>query len=86
MPEGNAESIGRHLCQIVEGARSLGIPGVGIRAGNVRDATVLEYPDAIIDICQVLETQKFRREARVKFLNKTGPSQGVDTVYWFALL
>ena len=47
---------------------------------------VLEYSDAIIDICQVLETQKFQREARVTFLNRTGPSQGVDTVYWFTLL
>ena len=86
MPEGDAEKFRRYLCQMVEGARSLGIIGVGIRAGNVRDAMVLEYSDAITDICQVLETQKFQREAQVTFLNKTGPSQGVDTVYWFTLL
>ena len=47
---------------------------------------VLEYSDAITDICQVLETQKSQRKARVTFLNKTGPIQGVDTVYWFTLL
>ena len=48
MPEGDAEKFRGHLCQMVESARSLGIIGVGIRAGNVRDAMVLEYSDTII--------------------------------------
>ena len=86
MPKGDAERIRNHLCLMVDEACSYGRTSVSIRAGDIRDTIKLNYPDAIIDICQVLDTEVFKKEAGVTFLKKTGPNQGVDTVYEFDLL
>ena len=86
MPEGDAARIRDHVCQVVENARTASETSVSIRAGDVRDAIKLNYSDAIIDICQVLDTDVFKREARVRFLKRTGPKQGIDTVFEFELL
>ena len=86
MPEGHAAVIRNYVCQFVENVRTASETSVSIRAGDVRDALKLDYSDAIIDICQVLDTDVFKKEAGVTFLKRTGPNQGIDTVYEFDLL
>ena len=54
--------------------------------GSIRDALGLDFDSAAYDICMVLETQKFAREARVEYLGKRGPKQGLETVYRFRVL
>ncbi len=90
--------VGRHPCPsgtrpgftaIVAGrcdARADGETQVRFRVGDIRDDIGLDHTDDAISICEVLETQKFAREARVELLNKSGPKQGLDTVYRFRVL
>ena len=85
MPRGDAARIRRYLLDVVEDARLAGEIGVELCAGDVRDALELRHRDAIIDICQVMETHRFRTEARVEFLSRSGPRQGVSTRFRFAL-
>ena len=85
MPTGDAERIHCYVGQRVEDARAKGETTLAIRVGDVRDGMGLNYSDAIIDICQVLETQKFEDEACVKFLDRTGPRQGANTVFRFEI-
>ena len=54
--------------------------------GSIRDALGLDYAATALDICMVLETQKFAREARVEYLGKSGPATGLETVYRFRVL
>ena len=86
MPEGDAKRIREYLCQLVEHARTNGEPRISVAAGEIRDAMGLSHSDAIIDICQVLKTQILREEARVEFLCKAGPKEGVRTVFLFKIL
>lgn len=86
MPEGDAKRIRKYLCQLVEDARSSEEPRISVAVGEIRDALGLNHPNAIIDICQVLKTQIFREEARVEFLCKAGPEEGVRTVFSFNIL
>ena len=86
MPLGDAARIHRHCRWEVRRARANGEPQVRFRVGGIRDDIGLDYADAAIDICSVLETQKFAREAHVELLNKIGPVTGLDTVYRFRVL
>ena len=86
MPIGDAARIHRYCRGQVRLARADGEARVRFRVGDIRDDIGLDYADAAIDICSVLETQKFAREARVEFLNKSGPQEGLDTVYRFRVL
>ena len=85
MPPGDAARIRRYLVGVVEDARLAGETSVELCAGDVRDALDLRHHDAIIDICQVMETRKFRTVARVEFLSRIGPRQGVNTKLRFTL-
>ena len=87
MPVGDAARIRKHLRQLVEDARSEGAPSISLHVGAVRDDLGLDYSDAILDICQVLETGKFQTEARVKFVHRTNrPRCGVNSVFKFNVL
>ena len=86
MPEGDAKRIREYLCQLVEHARSEEEPIISMAAGEIRDALGLNHPNAIIDICQVLNTQIFHEDARVQFLCKVGPEEGASTVFLFNIL
>ena len=86
MPVGDAAKIRRHTVQLVQVARSEGEARFNIRVGDVRDELGLDYSDAAIDICQVLETGIFRDQARVEFIGKSGPRQGVNTTYRLRIL
>ena len=87
MPIGDAARIRKHLRQLVEDARSAADPRISLRVGAVRDDLGLDYSEAILDICQVLETRKFQTEARVELLYRTNrPRCGVDSVFRFNVL
>ena len=86
MPAGDAAEIRRYTGQLVQVARSEGEARLSIRVGDVRDELGLDYSDAAIDICQVLETGIFRDQAGVEFVEKSGPKQGVNTIYRFRIL
>ena len=85
MPDGAADRIRKYLCNQVEVARSKGEPRFCVAVSEIRDALGFSGTNSIIDICQVLDTQKFRTAAGVEFLCKPGPKQGVDTVYLFKI-
>ena len=86
MPLGDAARIHRYAGREVRRARADGASELRFRVGDIRDDIGLDYYDAAIDICQVLETQKFAREARVEPLGKNGPVSGLDTVCRFRVL
>ena len=86
MPIGDAARIHRYCRGQVRLARADGEAQVRFRVGDIRDDIGLDFDNATIDICSVLETQKFAREARVELLNKIGPVSGLDTVYRFRVL
>ena len=86
MPLGDAARIHRHCRWEVRRARADGETQVRFRVGDIRDDIGLNHADDAISICEVLETQKFAREARVELLNKIGPQEGLDTVYRFRVL
>ena len=86
MPIGDADRIHKHCENLAREARDAGEDTVSIRVGDVRDALDLRYSDAAIDICQALDTRKFRVNGRVEFIRKTGPKQGMSTVYRFRVL
>ncbi len=83
MPVGDAAKIRNHLLRQVDNARAAGKSEIVFQAGDIRDALRLSYSDAIIDICQVIETSKFQMESGVELLAKSGPKQGINTVYRF---
>ena len=83
MPLGDADRIHSYAGQLVQNARYEGRNEITIRVGDIRDAPELNYGDAAIDICQVLDTDKFKTQTRVVFLGKEGPKQGVSTTYRF---
>ncbi len=86
MPPGDAARIHRHARQLVERSRSAGETRIRLRVGTIRDDMGLNYPDAVADICQVLETDKFQYEARVTLLGRTKrPIWGADTVFSFSV-
>ena len=86
MPRGDADKIHKHCETLTREARDAGKEDISIRVGDVRDALGLDYSDAGIDICQVLDTAKFRANSGVALMEKTGPKQGMSTVYRFNLL
>lgn len=86
MPPGDAARIHEYAGELVRKARAQGEPRLTICVGDVRSALELDYSDAAIDICQVLETYKFQAQAGVKFLSKKGPKQGVSTIYRFLVI
>ena len=86
MPIGDADKIHKHCEILTREARDAGKDAISIRVGDVRDALGLDYSDAGIDICQVLDTAKFRANSRVRLIRKSGPNQGMGTVYRFKLL
>lgn len=80
---------------VVKAAREQGKSQVALRVGDLRGAIRLLLPAAGIpescddtyDICQELETDIFRSQARVKLISKDGPTKvGIDTVYRFQVL
>ena len=86
MPLGDAARIHRYAGREVRRARADGASELRFRVGDIRDDIGLDYADAALDICQVLDTQKFREQARVEYLGKIGPVTGLDTVYRFRIL
>ena len=85
MPLGDAAKIHRYLGELVIAARGAGSRRISFRAGDVRDALELNHAAALLDVCQVLDTQKFQDEVGVTFLNKTGPGCGVSSTYRFSI-
>ena len=86
MPLGDAARIHRFCRGEVALARKDGETQVRFRVGDIRDDLGLDFDNAALDICQVLDTYKFREQARVEFLGKSGPKQGLETVYRFRVL
>ena len=85
MPAGDAKRIRDYATKLVDDSRHVGEIEIIIRVGDVRDDLGLVYSDAAIDVCQVLETRKFKTETGVEFLSKTGPRHGVNTKYRFKI-
>ena len=74
MSEGVAERVYAYLVERVDQARSAGETVVTFRAGEVRDALGLTGTNAIIGVCQVLETKASLPErAGIEYIDKTGP-------------
>ena len=86
MPIGDAARIHRFCRGEVAVAREEGETELRFRVGDIRDDLGLDFDNAALDICSVLETQKFAREAWVEPLGKSGPVTGLDTVYRFRVL
>ncbi len=86
MPIGDAARVHRYCRGDVAIAREDGETQVRFRVGDIRNGLGMDHYDDAITICQVLDTQKFREQARVEFLGKSGPQQGWDTVYRFRVL
>lgn len=88
MPDGDADRIHSYAGQLVQNAHSEGRNEITIRVGDIRDALDLNYSNAVLDICQALETTiKFPTQAGVKILCKAGPpDQGLSTTYRFKIL
>lgn len=89
MPCGDAERIRKHVIENhINPARRQGEESVAIRVGDVRAGAGLELDntDADISICQVLETQKFRKHAGVELLEKCGANQGESSVYRYRII
>ena len=86
MALGDAAKVHTHAGQLVEDARARGELEIVILVRDIRDALGLDYEDAAIDICKVLETHKFRRANGLFFDDKTGPNQGLSTEYTFRIL
>lgn len=86
MPLRDAARIHRFCRGEVALAREEGEAQVRFRVGDIRDDIGLDHADDAISICAVLETQKFAREAHVEFLSKSGPQEGLNTVYRFRVL
>ena len=78
---------------IVEARRERDERTVTLNVGDLREGVRLHLPavgipdsnDDAMDMCQVLETDRFRRGARVLLIGKDGPNQGVGTVYRFRI-
>lgn len=80
---------------VVKAAREQGKSQVALRVGDLRQAIRLLLPAAGIpvsrndayDICQELDTDIFRSQARVKLISTDGPTKaGIDTVYRFQVV
>lgn len=75
-------------------AREQGKSQVALRVGDLREAIRLLLPAAglpassndTLDICQELDTDIFRSEARVILTGKDEPETRIDTVYRFQVL
>lgn len=85
MPAGGAIKIRRHAIQLVDEARSAGETSITLRVGDIHDALYMSGSNRVGDICQVLCTDLFKEEARVEFLSKLGPNQGMSTEYRFSI-
>ena len=85
MPRGDATKIHSYAGQLVRNARANDEGVIVFRVGDIRDALGLRYDAVSIDICQVMETQKFSRENGVALVSKTGSKQGVNTKYTFRI-
>lgn len=83
MPGGDAARIHRYCRGQVAIAREEGEAQVRFCVGDIRNDLCLNYADAALDICQVLDTRKFWEQADVNLLSKRGPVAGLDTVYRF---
>ena len=86
MPKGDAARIRAYAVGLVDDARAVGETGVTVRAGDVREALELDYRNAVIEICQVLETRIFQSAAGVELVARRGPSQGLNSVFEFRLV
>ena len=85
MPAGDAIKIRRHAIKLVDEARAAGETSVTLRVGDIHDALYTSGSSRVLDICQVLDTELFKEEARVEFLSKLGPNNGVSTEYRFSI-
>ena len=83
MPEGDADRIREYLCHLAEHARSKGEPRISVAAGEIRDTLRLNDSNAILDICEVLKTQKSSASAGAELLCQTGTGQRLDSVFLF---
>ena len=87
MPEGDAERIRNYLVTEVEQVRGREETEISFRFAKIVNDLGLHYPDACIDIRQVLDTQLFQRQARVaSSVHVSGPREGQDSVYSCHLL
>ena len=85
MPRGDADKVHWYVGGLIRKARRAGETHINIRVRDVRDDIGAHDSNAAMDICEVLETLKFRNNTRAVIVNKTGPKQGLDTVYSFQL-
>ena len=85
MPPGDAIKIRRYAIRLVDNARAAGETSVTLRVGDIHDALFAGGGNLVLDICQVLDTELFKEEARVEFLSKLGPNQGMSTEYRFSI-
>ena len=85
MPTGDAIKIRRHAIKLVDAARVAGETSMTLRVGNIHEALYMGGSNRALDICQVLDTDLFKEEARVEFLSKLGPNQGMNTEYRFSI-
>ena len=86
MPRGDAARIRAYAVGLVDDARGAGETGITVRAGEVREALQLDHRNAVIDVCQVLETRIFQSAAGVELVARRGPSQGLNSVFEFRLV
>lgn len=82
--EGFADSVLCFIIDKVEEARANGESTISFRAGTIREAVGTGDRNDVLDICQVLKTQKAWDAAGIEILE---PGQGtrLDTTYRFRI-
>lgn len=85
MPEGAALTIRTAACEMVSRLREAGEVKAALRLGDIRDHLGMTSK-LNADVRQVLDSTKFREEARVQYLCKSGPNEGASTIYHFRII
>ena len=85
---GFAEMVRRQACGEVERARQTGAEFIEFRAGilrrHIREVAGEESSDDTLDICQVMRTAVFAKEARVELMDDSGGAR-LDTTFRFRI-
>jgi len=76
----------RNYCieHYINSARINNIKNIIIRAGNVHNE--MNYKDRMPLICSTLGSLKFEKEANIKRISITGPSNGANTLFEYDIL
>ena len=82
--KGFADNVRRHLIGRVEEARANGESTIAFQVGAIREALGTNDSNDVLDICQVLETEKAWEMAGIEVLER-GQGRRLDSTYRFRI-